>query len=132
LGSSGPEGHRGKRVRILVIDDDPTVLKTFVRVLGTAHDLGVALDPAVGIAAIEAGVRFHIIFCDMAMPVLSGIDVHAQIERIDAKQARRTVFLTGDDSAAVGREFLERTGILNLEKPIVPSVLLSLVRRILR
>lgn len=130
--SSRPKGDPEKGLRILVMDDDPAVLRTFIRVLGPAHDVVVTLNPTTGVAAIEAGARFHIIFCDMVMPTLSGIDVYTQVELVDPKQARRIVFLAGDDYAVAGNEVLDRTGNLNLEKPIVPSALLNLVRRILR
>lgn len=124
------EGSRGKRARVLVIDDEPLLLKVFTRTLSPHHDVSGALDPRTAVAAIEGGDRFDIIFCDMLMPTLSGIDVYTRIQLIDVDQARGIVFLTGDLFAPGAQEFFERTGNLHLQKPITPSTLRALVESI--
>ena len=58
---------------------------------------------------IRKGERFDLIFCDLMMPRVTGMDFHAALAVEAPEQARRTVFLTGgacgattglDDSAA--------------------------------
>jgi CheY-like chemotaxis protein len=127
---SGPE-NSGRRGRVLVVDDEALLVKLFVRVLSTDHDLAGETDPRAAVARIAAGERFDVIFCDLLMPKMSGIALHAEIERIDAEQARRIVFLTGDLSAPQAREFFARVSNLRLQKPIIPSTLRDVVRGML-
>ena len=127
---SGPENSE-RRGRVLVVDDEPLLVKLFVRVLSTDHELTGETDPRAAVARIASGERFDVIFCDLQMPKISGIAFHGEIESIDAEQARRIVFLTGDISAPHAREFFARVGNLRLQKPIVPSTLRDVVRGML-
>ena len=65
----------------------------------------------------RSGQRFDLVLCDLMMPVLSGMDFFAELERLDAEQARRVVFLTGGAFTPRAREFLDRTPNPCLEKP---------------
>jgi CheY-like chemotaxis protein len=118
-----------RRARVLVVDDEAMLVKLFVRVLNAEHDLTGETDPRAAVARIAGGERFDVVFCDMLMPRMSGIALHNEVERIDPQQARRIVFLTGDISTPDAREFFARVDNVRLQKPIVPSTLRDLVRR---
>jgi CheY-like chemotaxis protein len=105
-----------RRSRVQLIDDEPMVAKTFSRALGRRHDV-VTKEPTDAIRAIEHGETFDVIFCDLMMPNVSGMDVYGGFERISPEQATRMVFITGG-AFTVARAFLEQTKNRQLEKPI--------------
>lgn len=118
-----------RRARVLVVDDEAMLVKLFVRVLSTEHELTGETDPRAAVARFAAGERFDVVFCDMLMPKMTGIDLYNEVERIDPKQAQRIVFLTGDISTPDARDFFGRVNNVRLQKPIIPSTLRDLVRR---
>jgi PAS domain S-box-containing protein len=121
-----PEAAATRRGRVLLIDDEPMVATTLHRALSRHHDV-VAKDAAEAIRAIEQGGVFDVIFCDLMMPDISGMDVYAELARIAPAQAARMVFITGGAFTVRGREFLERTKNKHLEKPIDLGELRALV-----
>jgi CheY-like chemotaxis protein len=56
---------------------------------------------------ITAGERFDIIVCDLMMPQMTGMDLHAALTRAAPDQAARMVFLTGGAFTERARRFLE-------------------------
>jgi PAS domain S-box-containing protein len=106
-----------RRSRVQLIDDEPMVAKTFSRALGRRHDV-VTKEPTDAIRAIEHGETFDVIFCDLMMPNVSGMDVYDELERLSPEQAARMVFITGGAFTVAGRAFLEQTKNRHLEKPI--------------
>lgn len=62
------------RPRILVIDDNEILARSFVRMLRT-YDVGVEHDPAQAVARILSGEHFDVILCDLRMPNMSGLEV---------------------------------------------------------
>ncbi len=70
---------------------------------------------------------FDVIFCDLMMPDISGMDVYAEVARIAPAQAARMVFITGGAFTVRGRAFLEQTKNKHLEKPIDLNELRALV-----
>ena len=117
-----------RRGRVLIVDDEPLLVKLFVRVLSQEHDLTGETDARAALARLEAGERFDLIFCDLLMPKMSGIALHDAVARIDAEQARRMVFLTGDVGQPLAVEFFQRVDNKRIQKPLVPSTLRELVR----
>src|SRR5262245_13271912 len=71
------------RARVLVLDDEPLVLKSFERLFGREHAVTVSSDAKRSLAQIELGERYDVIVCDLMMPDLSGKQFHAAVERID-------------------------------------------------
>ena len=118
-----------RRARVLVVDDEAMLVKLFVRVLSTEHDLAGEIDPRAAVARFAAGERFDVVFCDMLMPKMTGIDLYDEVERIDPAQAQRIVFLTGDIATPEARAFFARVNNVRLQKPIIPSTQRDVVRR---
>lgn len=127
VNTSSPE-KAPRRGRILIVDDEALLVKLFVRVLSQEHDLTGETEAAAALDRIKAGERFDLIFCDLLMPKMSGIALHDAIARIDAGQARRMVFLTGDVGQPLAVEFFQRVDNLRLQKPLIPSALRDLAR----
>ncbi|MFH1807534.1 MAG: response regulator [Pseudomonadota bacterium] len=105
-----------KGVRVLVIDDEDGVRSALRRVLRDA-EVTVAESGEQAQALIEAGGRYDLILCDMMMPGLSGMDVHAWLQEQHPDQARRMVFITGGAFTPAAQAFLSGIDNRCVEKP---------------
>ena len=47
------------------------------------------------LARITAGERFDVILCDLMMPHMTGMDLHAALAGAVPEQAERMIFMTG-------------------------------------
>jgi len=124
------ESHR--RGRILVIDDDGGILNVVTRVLSADHECHTMRSGTEALDRIRQGERFDVILCDLMMPVLTGMDLFAELSRIDQHQAARVVFLTGGAFTTKAREFLSQVTNPRLEKPFDLSALKNLVNSQMR
>ena len=77
---------------------------------------------------IEKGERFDVIMCDLMMPEMTGMDLHARLSQSRPSDAARMVFLTGGAFTTEAREFLDRVTNHRVEKPFDPVALRALVR----
>lgn len=127
MSAAAPDGSR-RRGRVLVVDDEPMLVRLFTRVLGVEHDVTGESDAQAALDRVVAGERFDVVICDLLMPRLSGIALHDAIESLDAEQARRMVFLSGDTGSPQAAEFFARVENPRVLKPVVPSELRELVR----
>ena len=64
------------------------------RVLRSEHEV-VVLTGAQERDRIARGERFDVILCDLMMPVMTGMDLHAALMALAPDQAERMVLLTG-------------------------------------
>jgi signal transduction histidine kinase len=77
--------------RVLVVDDHPDLLKGFSKVL---EELGFATDTALsGMTALNyvAAHAYSVIFIDLDMPVMTGLELAAQIRKMDLRQKTKLV-----------------------------------------
>jgi CheY-like chemotaxis protein len=110
--------------RVLVIDDDAMVSMTISRALRD-HEVTALSDPNEAIRRIVAGQRFDVILCDLMMPNITGMDVHAQLMECAPEMAERMVFITGGAFTEQAREFLENRP--SFEKPMDLRALRGLI-----
>jgi PAS domain S-box-containing protein len=104
--------------RVLVVDDDPLVLRSLTRVLARDFEVASARNGREALDLVRAGGTFDAMLCDLMMPELSGIELHELLERDDPELAKRTVFLTGGAFSGRAQTFLEAVGQPHLEKPV--------------
>src|SRR5205823_5136247 len=111
---STPSTARG---RVLVVDDEQMIVDMLARVLGPTHDVSTHTDGGAAIARIREGARFDVILCDLMMPAMSGMAVHAALARVAPEQVERMIFLTGGAFTADAKSFLDNCGAERMEKP---------------
>lgn len=109
-----------RRGRVLVIDDEASVGSAIRRVLGSEHEVIVTNRGGDAIARLGTGERFDVILCDLMMPEMTGMDVHAALVDQWPEQADRMIFLTGGAFTVLAREFLARVPSLRIDKPSTP------------
>ncbi len=107
----------GKRLRILMVDDEPHILYYMRATLESwGHAVEVASDGAYALERAIAG-DFDVIICDLRMPHLSGREMYQKLARHDPRAAERIIFATGDTVRGDTLQFLETLGRPYLHKP---------------
>ena len=114
------------RSRVLVVDDEPRLCAILARLLGGEHDVTTLTNAATAVERIAAGERFDVIFSDLMMPGMSGMELHAELERLVPQQAKRMVFLTGGAFTPRASEFLGTVRNRFLDKPFDYAALSAL------
>jgi two-component system cell cycle sensor histidine kinase/response regulator CckA len=118
----------GRRLRILIVDDEPSVVRALQRAL-REHDLSVAFSGVEALKVLDSGQGFDIVFCDLMMAQLSGMEVFATVKQRYPQLLERFVFMTGGAFTQQAKDFL--AGVTNpvVEKPFDIRALRSLVSR---
>jgi CheY-like chemotaxis protein len=115
------------RARVLVIDDELAICRSLQRLLSKDHDVTIECDPRVG-AEMAASGAWDIIFCDLMMPVMTGMDVYESLMASTPEVARRVIFMTAGSFSPRSLEFLESTENVHLTKPFESAKLRCLVQ----
>jgi len=117
---------KGRSARVLVVDDDPAMLRTVERILAPRHEVS---GFASGDAAIEAAQRvpFDVAIVDVRMPGLDGFEVTRAIKAL--RPRTEVVLVTGsvtdlDDKLV---RAIEERAFYFITKPFSKPVLTSLV-----
>jgi len=118
-----PSGHR-----ILIVDDERLVLNMLKRLLSFEYEVVAVSRAAEADERITGGERFDLILCDVMMPDVTGMALHARLLALAPEQAERMVFVTGGAYSTDAQAFLERVPNPHLEKPFDIEVLQNIVR----
>jgi len=117
--------------RILVVDDEPTILTFLKKVLGgEGYDVETAGSGEEALKRIGSE-EYGLILCDVKLPGLSGIEIYEQIGKVVPSLQKRVIFITGDVISADTREFLKETRVPYVTKPFDIAKLKKEVRRVI-
>ncbi len=119
-----------RRLRVMLVDDEPMVAQTIERLLRRDYDITIASCGHDALAQLHGGARFDAIVSDVMMPNMTGLDLFEELLRTWPDQAARVVFLSGGAFTAQTRDRLDALGIPQLEKPVTAKELRACVRRI--
>jgi CheY-like chemotaxis protein/two-component sensor histidine kinase len=128
---SAAPGRAPRRGTILVIDDEPMINKVIRRMLSADHDVVSFASVREALAAVHAGRSFDVILCDLMMPEMTGMDLHADLMRTAPDTAGRIVFMTGGAFTPRAREYLDRVSNARIEKPFDAKNLRLLINNLL-
>ena len=112
---------------MLLVDDDPMMGSAVRRTLATEHEVVSSTNPLEALALIADGDRFDVIFCDLMMPMLTGMEFHRRLSGVSPEQAERIVFLTGGAFTTSARAFLDEIPNTRIEKPFQIRTLRTLI-----
>ena len=115
-----------RRTRVLVVDDEPLVASAARRLLARSHEVQVAHSGHSALALLETGL-FDAVLCDIMMPNMTGLELHALLSSTRPELARRMIFLTGGVFDGRAERFLEENARWCMGKPFDPGALLALV-----
>jgi CheY-like chemotaxis protein len=82
-----------RRARVLVIDDEPVLLRGLKRSLSD-HDVMTASSVKQG-SQLYNNPEFDIVFCDLMMPELNGLEFYTRLTALGPTHAERLVLMTG-------------------------------------
>lgn len=116
-----------RRLRILIVDDEPLVRRVLSLVLHREHDVVVAESGEEALALLEPG-DVDVVLCDLMMPGMSGMEVYEQVRRRRPGFERRIVFVTGGAFVPRLAEFLDSVDNLKLLKPFNVQQVLAAVQ----
>lgn len=115
---------------VLVVEDDSAIRQTIVEILEfEGYRVSGARD---GLEALEMIERLHpqILVLDLALPLLSGDELLAELERRGIRPGLPVILITADSRA---KEKAHQLHIADyLEKPFSLDVLLGTIERLLR
>jgi ligand-binding sensor domain-containing protein/signal transduction histidine kinase/CheY-like chemotaxis protein len=117
------------RGRVLVVDDDPLVSSALRRTLSREHDVEVVVSSKRALEMLTSPeAAYDVILCDLMMPEMTGMELHAQLNAVAPERAKRMIFVTGGAYTPAAVSFLERVSNPRLEKPFEPEKLRERVR----
>jgi PAS domain S-box-containing protein len=112
-----PDATPARRGRVLVVDDEPYVAKSLVRILRRAHDVETVASGREAMALLAHDRNFDVVLTDLMMPEVSGMALHTWLAEAEPELARRLLFMTGGAFTADASEYLARAGNMVIEKP---------------
>lgn len=113
--SARPRPDRLRR-RVLVIDDEPQLVGVIERML-SAHDVASTSSTAEALRLLSNGPLFAVVFCDLMMADMTGMQLYEELARTRPEVAARLVFMTAGAFTNEARDFLARVPNRHLEKP---------------
>ncbi|MBL8625531.1 MAG: response regulator [Myxococcales bacterium] len=122
-----------RRRQVLVIDDEPVVRRVVTAMLTAAGCDVVQADGGRGGLALATGERtFDAIVCDLMMPDVDGVAIHAAVARSHPERLDRMLFVTGGAVTPHTAAFLARADLQVLAKPFGVAELIAAIDRVTR
>jgi len=118
------------RPRILVVDDEPGMLRTIERILSTRYDVRAVRLPSAGLDAAAVGT-FDVAILDVRMPEMDGFALMARLGELQPDLD--VIMMTGSTDERDARliRAIREKAFFFLTKPFDREVLLTLVQRCL-
>ncbi len=128
--SAAADTESGPQQRVLVVDDEESVLRMLQRLLGElGHQTTVVSD--VDSALRELATRpYDLVITDLRMPQKSGFDLSEEIRRLYPHLAERIIFISGDTLSTLKPHQKEQLHGRLLSKPFSIPQLAELLRNL--
>ena len=116
--------------RVLFIDDEEILARMAARILRTDFSVTAVSDSRLALELLSVpDASFDVIFCDLAMPFMSGPELYRSVLERNPALARRIVFVTGGTTDELD-QFLRSIPNECLEKPFDPEELRRVAHRL--
>jgi signal transduction histidine kinase/CheY-like chemotaxis protein len=123
-----PERNDGARPRVLIVDDEVRLLRSYELLLQSTHDVVTSSGGEAAWKILEGDRQFDVVLCDLQMPDMNGIQLFEKATGLAPELAERFLFSTGGGIQPNIREFIATTRLPVLEKPIRVEALLERLR----
>ncbi|MFC2154365.1 response regulator [Candidatus Altiarchaeota archaeon] len=116
--------------RVLVVDDEPSILETFKKILaGEGFEVLTASSGQECLDKLQSE-EVDLLLLDFFMPGMSGREVCEKIRADSKTKNLKIVFVTAAEFRGEGKKILDKLGITDyIEKPVEASELTSRVKR---
>ena len=118
----------GRRLSIIIIEDETALLAPLRRMLAGYHDIITFSDPRDGMRCLIEREPPDVIICDINMPGVGGVELYREVTRVRPFLARRFMFLTGGVSEEATALIGDERRIL--EKPVHREDLIAAIEAI--
>jgi PAS domain S-box-containing protein len=131
---SGPaadsERPLGDRKRVLVVDDEPAIVRLLSESLESTATVVSETVPERALELLMAESGFDAIVCDVMMPGMTGLDLHERVAKDRPDLASRFIFICGGTYTDRTRDALERIPNPRLPKPFRLAQLVEAIERV--
>jgi len=111
------------RPRVLVVDDETTLLSSYRRALRKDYEVTTAAEGLQALTIIGTEPRFDAVVCDLRMPVCDGVEFYERLKALRPELCARVVFVAGELSSERHLKFMQESGAKFLQKPVDVKVL---------
>jgi FixJ family two-component response regulator len=118
------------RSLVSVVDDDPSVRESLPDLLNEFGFAARAFSSAEEFLASDGVLQSKCLILDVAMPGMSGPDLHSELKRRQLKIP--VIFITGSSDEAVRKRVVEHGAVDCLFKPLSDTALLDALNVALR
>jgi len=123
VSAAGSRLRPGRGAHVLLVDDDPRILRVHERKLGASFKVTTALGPDEGLRILADRGDIDAVLCDLMMPRMNGYELWQRVAAANPRYRTRFIFLTGGIARADLRDTIEAHGFLVSRKPLcVPEV----------
>src|SRR5688572_13667748 len=100
---------------VLLLDDDPSVLRALGRLLRSAGIVVSAFEDPIAFLERAASKQFPVAVIDVSMPVMDGLEVQARLRK--SSPSTKVVFLTSRDDPVTRNAAINAGAVAFLIKP---------------
>lgn len=131
-GAEPPRETPERTATILVVDDEPGVLKALAYLLRRmGHEVDTAVNGHLALEKLQTRA-YDLILSDLRMPECDGPALYDVLQRHQPQLCQRISFLTGDTLNPEIQAFLEQVGTPHLNKPCRAAQVQQAVQQVLR
>jgi PAS domain S-box-containing protein len=114
------------RGRILVVDDEPLLCSAMKRLLAK-HEVVTASSGKAAQLILEQDQEFDLIVSDLMMPEMNGLEFHSWLTSYKPTLAKHFILVTGGMLGSLNQKYLVESGLVRIDKPFDPEVLVRVV-----
>ncbi len=118
-----------RRLRVLLVDDEPLLLKSQDRLLKRHFEVLTAGGGAEALDVMRRDPDIDLVVCDLMMPVIDGPEFRDRVLAELPEYSARVHFCSGGAFTERVRGYIAEHGVTVLDKPVTREVLESLVER---
>lgn len=122
----------GPKPRLLLVEDDPAILRAQEIRLRRFFDVTSAIDGVEALAILERGARFDMVVTDVVMPRCNGFELFGRIAARWPDLMPRVVFLTNELYTPDADEFFSHVPNRKVAKREGTDALVSVIERVIR
>lgn len=121
-----------EKSRILILDDEQSLLNSFRRILSQNYEVVGYRRGALALEWLNETGSPDVILCDLIMPEMSGIEFYRSVCEQHADLAERFIFITGGTVTLEAQRFVENCGHPVIKKPFNMLEIVTKVDKITR
>ena len=123
---------RTARARLLIIDDEPMLLRSLEQSIEGEHDVVIAPGGGAALEILARDRAFDLVLCDLQMPGVDGIAIHDFLVASAPELLPRLVVMSAGVVTTRASQFMSRVKPRVVGKPIDLDQLLALAREAAR